>query len=242
MQSRDEKYTVFAAATKKELRNAFSHLSPPLSHLEIGKPVPWKWQNRHFLLLPTGIGTINAALNLGKLLGNSWQLNGIVNIGVAGSMDLELYPLKTPVLIAEEIWPEFGLKEQDGIYPEKLEIPLGYRAGKKFWNRIGFDSLKNIRNLGLNLRENLPVTSSITVAGVTGDLKQAREFRSRYNVGLENMEGFALAWASSLANLPFGELRIVSNLVGSRNQQDRDFQGALEALGIVCKDLINSPD
>ena len=232
-------YIVLSAATKKELKTAlsFSRNVPP--GLRVGEAVTWECGNSCFLLLVTGIGPVNAALNLGNLLGGSARIKGVVNVGISGSFDLELYPLGTPVLVNEEIWPEFGLKSREGIDPMSLGMPLGTMGEEKVWDRIGFDSQQNVKTLlGANL--DLPSAKSLTVAGVTGTREEASKLRRKYNAQLENMEGFALAWACSNAELPFVEIRTVSNLVGSREKHCWDMKRGLQELVKVCRSLLDS--
>ena len=234
----ETKYTVITAATAKELKKALS-FAPTLSgELNTGEVLPWKWQNRDFLLLVTGVGPVNAALHLGKLLGSALSLRGVLNIGIGGSFDPDLYPLRSAALVNREIWPEFGLKTDDAVHPGALGYPLGSVNGERVWDRIEFDSRENIKMLGLHPIDDLPDACSLTVSGATGTLEQAGHLRSLYNAGLENMEGFALAWACLAAGLPFVELRTVSNIVGCREKRYWDIKGGLQALLQSCRALL----
>ena len=60
---------------------------------------------------------------------------------------------------------------------------------------------------------------------------------NRYRAELENMEGFAVAYACARAGVPCVEIRAVSNKVGPRAADEKDFPGALAALGRILPAL-----
>ena len=82
---------------------------------------------------------------------------------------------------------------------------------------------------------------SLTVSGVTADPERAGLLRARHQAGLENMEGFALAYGCAVAGVPFVELRAVSNAVGVRPPESWDLPGALVALGQATQRLFADP-
>ena len=235
----ETKYTVITAATAKELKKALSFAPVLPRELNTGEVLPWKWQERDFLLLVTGVGPVNAALHLGKLLGRSLHLRGVLNIGIGGSFDPDLFPLRSTALVNREIWPEFGLKVENTVQPGALGYPLGSVNGVRVWDRIEFDSRENLKMLGLHPVDDWPDACSLTVSGASGTPEQARHLRNLYNAGLENMEGFALAWACLAVDLPFVELRTVSNIVGCRERRYWDIKGGLQALLQNCRALLD---
>ena len=58
----------------------------------------------------TGVGPVNAALGMGLALAGARQagqaVSLVLNVGVAGSMDLQQAPLRSLWRVEEEIWPE----------------------------------------------------------------------------------------------------------------------------------------
>ena len=78
---------------------------------------------------------------------------------------------------------------------------------------------------------------SLSVAGVSASFARARDLQQRYHAELENMEGFAVAYACARAGVPCVEVRSVSNKVGPRQKDEKDFPGALEALAQVLPSL-----
>ena len=57
----------------------------------------------------TGVGPVNAALGMGLALAGARQaghaVSLVLNVGVAGSMDLQRAPLRSLWRVEEEIWP-----------------------------------------------------------------------------------------------------------------------------------------
>jgi len=218
-----------------EMRAAFSHLGQSITdnsdHLQANI------QGRSMLLLVTGIGPINAGIALSGLLGEFPKPLGVLNLGVAGSFNLEELPLGQPVLVHEEIWPEYGLVKKNGIDPKGLGLPLGKIHGRPVWDRLPLKPQAHARAMGLVLPD-IPQTISLTVAGATGTADRANALRRTYGAAIENMEGFALAWTCARLGIPFLEIRTISNLVGSREQVHWNLQGALRFLGKTIQVLI----
>ena len=225
------KALIVAAATPMEMRAAF----PDCEAIVPGEGGHGflEFCRRRLILLVTGIGPINAGMALGRLLGTGVGPLGVLNLGVAGSFDLEELPLCRPVLVQEEIWPEYGLAGEDGIDPKGIGLAMGMLQGRPVWDRLALSPQDHARRLGLCLPD-CPQTISLTVAGVSGSARRAAMLRRRYTAGIENMEGFALAWTCAVEDVPFVEVRTVSNLAGSRRGSDWDLRGALRVLGEVA--------
>ncbi len=200
---------------------------------------------RPVLALVTGIGVINAALALGRALERHAPA-GVLNLGVAGSFDLGAHPLGAVRLVEAEIWPEYGLLFSGQCAADARGLGFSLDAGKAavpgaVFERLDWNAPAELARLGLNGpgcgRAGLACAASLTVSGVTADAPRAKELSARFGAGLENMEGFALAYAARLAELPFAELRAVSNAVGARPPQGWDLPGALTALGQAAQQI-----
>lgn len=225
---------VLAAATRMEMGAVLAGFLPQESAPGEGC---WKFAShagRRLCLLVTGIGPVNAGLSLGLLLGAQQGLAGVCNLGVSGSFDLQRFPLESAAVPVQEIWPEFGLRTDTEVLPEGLRLaqaPGGLRGqpGPVF-DRLFLQPRADAAAMGLALPEDIPEAVSLSVAGVTASAGLAQEFQTRYQAQLENMEGFALAYACLRRNLPFVAVRSVSNRVGSRSKEDWRLKPALARL------------
>jgi len=198
------------------------------------------------LALVTGIGVVNAALALGRALERA-GISGVLNLGVAGSFDLAAHPLGSVRLVEQEIWPEYGLLFSGAVAADARALGFAQNGvpaseADAVLDRLAWDAPVGLARLGLNATGSGPAglvrAASLTVSGVTADAQRAGELFARFGAGLENMEGFALAYGARRFGLPFAELRAVSNAVGSRPPRDWDLPGALAALGWAAEQIL----
>jgi len=196
---------------------------------------------RNCLLAVTGVGPVNAALSIGRILGERNDIEGVLNLGVTGSLDLRAAPFGSLVAADSEIWPEYGLHTEEGIDPEGIKFPVWEYAeideSCTVWDTIKLEPEDGIRKMNLSVPKDLLKGASMTVSGVTGTEERARMLSDRYNALTENMEGFSFALACLQSRIPFVELRTVSNLVGSRKSEHWKLDDALQALGIRAREL-----
>jgi len=198
------------------------------------------WGLRTLLLLITGIGPVNAAMALGKLVGQKPDLAGVVNMGIAGSFSLQAFPLGSVVGVHTEIWPEFGLYTEEGVDAKGLGFGQGRVREKVVWDLLSLQPDVDAQNMGLELDSGWPRVVSLSVAGVSGTIQRARQLQTQTNADIENMEGFALAWACTVHGLPFVQIRSISNRVGWRSQDEWDMNSAFTSLGRAGKRLLGA--
>jgi len=206
-----------------------------------GAVVELSAHGRLVLALVTGIGVVNAALELGRALSRP-DVTGVVDVGVAGSFDLGAHPVGAVRLVDRECWPEYGLLTTGA--PAADAQGLGFAlngvprtAGDAVFDRLAWNGPAELLAMGLMAQGWTPALS-ITVSGVTADAARASLLRRHFGPCLENMEGFAAAYGAKRAGLPFAELRAVSNPVGSRPPEGWDLPGALAALGQAAGRLL----
>ncbi|MFV0347760.1 MAG: futalosine hydrolase [Halodesulfovibrio sp.] len=239
---------IVATATQKEMEAVLKGFN---GRGRVGCQLPSQGQwcespiNEHQCLLAvTGVGPVNAALTLGRIMGECFGITGVLNLGIAGTFDPQACPLGSAVLAEREVWPEYGLRTAQGVDSRGIAFPLwgGTDPGveqpleQAIWDTVELSPAEDLRRIGLNCPKALTGTS-ITVAGVTGTAEHAAMFRDRYGALTENMEGFALALGCRQAGVPFVELRTVSNVVGSRAAADWKLDEAFVALGAVARSL-----
>ncbi len=204
---------------------------------EQGRAVPLLGTSRPCLGLLTGVGPVNAGLALGRTLG-AHSVFGVVNLGIAGSFDPTVAPLCSTVVAEGEIWPEYGLRDGDHVDPKAIGLPLLRTSDGPVLDRIALQPDDAAQAMQLTLPSDAVRGVSLTVAGVTTTPERMESLRTRYTPLVENMEGFALALGCLQADIPFLEIRTVSNRVGARPPLDWDRDGALEALVCVASVLM----
>jgi futalosine hydrolase len=235
----EPKYLALVTATVQEMKSLLIRNGQEVPFLHTGSPIDWNWKQQSFLLVVTGIGPVNASLEIGKLLGRR-SLKGVINFGIAGAFDTQKHPLLSTVVINKEIWPEYGVITEDGLDAKGLKYPLGWFDNQDIWDRISINLDEQSCRLGIVIPRRWQQGSSLTVAGVSGAPEIARQRHQWYAADFENMEGFALAWACLPKGIPFLEIRTISNRVGSRAQHDWNIRGALEILSEAFEEIFSA--
>ncbi|MBQ9536553.1 MAG: futalosine hydrolase [Desulfovibrionaceae bacterium] len=192
-------------------------------------------------VLSTGIGPINASWGLGQALATlnaqGIQVEQVLVAGLAGAFDLDRNPLLTFCQVTEEIWPEYGL--HDGVevvakafkYPQWATSPQG-----PIYDRVQLADLSTFK-LKDKILQNFQPEKSLSVAGVSASFARTRFLWDNYHAALENMEGFALAYGCLRAGIQCVELRCISNKIGPRKIDEKDFPGALARLAELLPTL-----
>lgn len=229
---------VITTATAKEMKAAFAFTNIP--EVGQGDVVEFELNGRSFLLAVSGVGLVNAAMCAGALFGRT-DVTGMVNLGIAGAYDVEEFPLGSSGYAWKEIWPEYGLLDEDGnVDPKAIGFAQGTVGNRPVWDQLKLNPVNDAARMDLHLPSDSGRAASVTVSSVTGTPSRAGWLKTACSADLENMEGFAFAFGCMQRDLPFLELRAVSNLVGSRYEEDWDLKGAFRELGRVTKLLFTS--
>lgn len=236
----NNQHIALVTATRKEMQAVLGGRTQGLA-LRVNHPEKFMWGPRPVILLITGIGPVNAALALGLLLGKKPGLAGVLNVGIAGSFQPEKVPLGKVVSVQTEIWPEFGLYTEEGLDPQGLGLGQGRVQECVVWDRLDLHPPVQAYQMGLELSSSWPQVKSLSVAGVSGSSARAAELQAKTRAEVENMEGFALAWACAQQEVPFVQIRAISNRVGSRDKTEWNMGLALNSLRQATKRLLG-PD
>lgn len=237
---------LLCAATAAEMLAAVpaGALSYSEADFPLLKPIAFRLGKEGGVACVTGVGPVNAALGMGIVLAQcaaaGQQLRAVINVGLAGSFDLGRWPLGSLHVVREEIWPEYGLHDGRQVVAQAFGFPQWSDGRREVRDRL---TLAGPAELGLALRGGGAAligeagVRSLTVAGVSASVLRVQHLRQLYGAALENMEGFAVAYAAARAGLPCLEVRSVSNKVGPRTAEEKDFPGALLQLGRILPAL-----
>jgi len=227
---------IAVAATALELRAFVAPLVDSLPPLAEGECVTIRAGGRGLALLVTGVGPLNAAYALGRAFGDGGRFQGVINVGIAGSYDLERLPVGEAAVASEEIFPDYGVQEESDVLHEAVGLAQAKGPEGGVWERIPLypRAAAEAMELTPDARESLEAAVQapfLTSGLVSGSPAVAAGLAQRYCALVENMEGFALALGALRAGLPFLELRAVSNPCGSRDKESWDVRGACATLG-----------
>lgn len=180
-------------------------------------------------LLITGVGLPLTAYAVGRTLGNE-NFDLVINAGIAGAFNRKLQ-IGDVVQVVEEQFADIGVEEADGSFVSVHEMGLVEP------NQPPFMHGKLVNNAAMDF-DFLPKAKAISVNKVHGQEESIKKIRSTYAVDLESMEGAAFFYVCLMENVPFLQIRSVSNYVEPRNKDNWDIPLAIDKLNDVLKELI----
>ena len=190
--------------------------------------------DKKVLVTFSGLGKINAAAAAAALL-SSYSVSRLWMWGSAGAYDLAGVEINDVALASEEILGDEGVATISSWQPlDAIGISLIESKGESIFNKMEVDQLelKHSRKL-LRKWESIPssprihVGPFITVSAVSGSTARARMLSNLYGALCENMEGGAVAQICLRYQIPFLEIRGLSNRAGERNKKRWQLSKAL---------------
>lgn len=205
-------------------------IKPFIEHCRISDKLDYIDLELDFLI--TGVGSINTTYALMKHL-QVKKPDVIIMAGIAGAMSKKLN-LGDVVVIKEEALADLGVQEKDS-YKDVFDLKLLSS------NKFPFTKKKLVNPFStLMERTLLPKANSITVNQITSSKKTAELYSKKYKAAIENMEGAALHLVCIKENIPFVQIRSISNYVGERNKKKWQLKEAVENLNKNLIRLIES--
>ena len=199
----------------------------------VGRKPAWSGQldGVPVVLLPCGMGKTNAAHGATALL-ESRRVRGVLGFGVGGAYPGSGLALGDVALASRAIYGDEGVAAPEGwIDTSGIGIPLVERDGRRWFNVFDADaalveaSQRALKAAGIAAR----VGPFVTVSACSGTGARGAELAARFGGLVEGMEGAALAHVAALYDVPFLELRAVSNAVEDRDLSRWRLADAAEA-------------
>ena len=184
-------------------------------------------------VLVTGVGMLSTTYTLTKhLLSTSHKYNLILQAGIGGSYDRS-FTLDSLVQIESERIGDLGAEDHYQFHDV-------FDLGLSNPNAFPFEDGKLTNPVqGLATEINLPKVTSLTVNSTTGSSFTADSRWEKYGCTMESMEGAALHYVCLSENLPFAQVRAVSNYVEARNRAAWNIGGAIKALNEWLKEFLD---
>ncbi len=174
-------------------------------------------------LLTTGIGATNTAHALTCYL-QEQRPQRVVQIGVGGAYPDSGAGVGDLALASKEYYGDLGVRTPNGWQgAEQIGIAV-LDNGHSYYNCFPTDE-QWVQRAAAALPEAL-VGAFVTVQECTGTDELALERGRCFGALCENMEGAAAAHLCALYEVPFAELRAMSNIVEQRRRERWDLRGA----------------
>ncbi len=168
----------------------------------------------------TGVGVAAAAMALGAFC-KMEPPDVMVMVGSAGALPGSGLKTGDMVIADKEILAELGIPMAPGIGDAGGMGLCGIRQEISLDNEMSARLLDHAEKAGRTVHG-----PSLTVVGVSGDLRQARDRAAHFGALSENMEGYALALAGHRFGYRAVEIRGISNQAGDREKSRWDFDRA----------------
>lgn len=201
---------IITAATNGEWMPSFQKINPA-----------YAGTNKRFSVgfHESGIGLLASSVSLMKMFVQETP-SLIIQVGIAGCFDKKV-PLGKVFAVKDDFAGDIGVMENKvwkDLFDLKLDKPNDTPYEKK--------SLPNPWLSQYNLLK-LPTKKGVTINTISTDKNKIDLYSGRYKATLESMEGAALHYMGRDLNIPFIQIRAVSNYVGERNKAKWNMQEAI---------------
>ena len=193
-------------------------------------------QSCHAPFVLTGIGAVNTAHALTQYLVTQPTPSLVIQTGIAGAYVPADVPVGSVVLADTEIYGDLGVMTLGGWRPvEEIGIPLveasGARPARFNYFPLDADLVARASAIGGSLIAR--TGPFLTLSQVTGVRALGDALYERFGALCESMEGAAAAHVCALHDVPFLEVRGISNLVEDRDRSAWRIALAAEAAQAV---------
>jgi futalosine hydrolase len=172
-------------------------------------------------ILISGIGIASTVYHVTKTLMQK-NYNMVIQAGIAGSFTNNLN-LGETVFVSSDTFGDSGIEEV-GSFKTLFASGLVNENDFPFTNGWLVNPHKILNN-GL-----IKTVKAITVNKITDDKKQIDEQINFFNAQVESMEGAAFHYVCLSMNIPFLQLRGISNVVGERDKNKWEMKEAISSL------------
>jgi futalosine hydrolase len=186
--------------------------------------------NNEITILITGIGPVQATYLLTCAILEK-RPGLVIQAGISGSFDYDDTAAGQTVLVKYDAFGDTGMEEK-GIFTTVFDAGF---AGK---NHFPFTDGWLINPHPLLNNSRLPVVRSVTINKVSDSSLQKQQLIDTFSPQTETMEGAALHYVCLQQNLPFLQLRSISNKVGERDKSKWSMKDAVENLNIELQKLL----
>lgn len=176
----------------------------------------------HIQVLITGIGSVHTSYRLTRSILNS-RPDYLLQAGIGGSFSTTCPP-GSAVLVQEDRMGDLGVEEH-GTFHDLFDMNLQQPGVSPYTDR----SLVNTWSKNWQ-QFDLPLVKGITINEITTRSERIAQLQQKYQPVVESMEGAAFHYVALAENIPFMQLRTVSNYVGERDKSKWKMKEAIELL------------
>jgi futalosine hydrolase len=182
-------------------------------------------------ILISGIGLASTTFHLTKKLMQK-KYDVVIQAGIAGTFTND-QNLGDVIFINADTFGDLGI-EETGMFKSLFSSGLANKNDFPFTDGWLLNT-HELLNSGL-----LKTVNAITVNKITDDKKQIQHQQKIFNVQAESMEGAAFHYVCMHMNVPFLQVRSISNMVGERDKSKWKMKDAISNLNDELSKIIRS--
>lgn len=175
-----------------------------------------------------GVGMLQACYQLVDLVRGNYDF--FIQCGVAGSYSDDIEP-GDAVLVHAEILGDLGAEDHDRFL-DVFDLGLSGQDDFPFKNgqlvndrALQFDAFRKVNALSVNC--------------VAGKMSTVTQRKQHFAAGIESMEGAAFHYCCLMQQVPFLQVRGISNKVEPRNKENWQMANAISASHLAVKNILD---
>jgi futalosine hydrolase len=172
-------------------------------------------------VLIAGVGIPSTIYHLQKRLAQI-DYDFVIQAGIAGTFDQDL-PLTKTVIIQKDCFADIGVENYPGIF-SLFDMELANPSQFPFTDGWLLND-----NIFLQ-RQEMPLVNGITVNTIHTNKQHLDFFKQRFSASVESMEGAALHYVCLQEQIPFIQLRSISNIAGDRDKANWKIKESVASL------------
>lgn len=184
---------------------------------------PNTFQNKVYSIhiVISGVGMMNSAFSLAAAFAVH-EFDYALQAGIAGAFDTALQ-LGDVVAVQSEQYGDLGAEDKE----DYIDI---FELGFLDKNTPPFTNGRLINENPSFAGKALPLVNALSVNTVSGKQQSIEARKNRYNCSIESMEGIAFHYACLKHQIPFVQIRAISNYVTPRNKSEWKLKLAVDNL------------
>jgi futalosine hydrolase len=188
--------------------------------------------NHEIDVLISGVGMVATATWCSRVL-TAERFDVALDLGVCGSFKPEIFPGSVVHVVSDRL-VELGAEDGDAFLTIQEMALLGddefpFTGGR----------LVNASPPVLGPLSSMRAVNGITVNTVHGNDESIARVTKRFAPEVETMEGAAFMYACLIQDVPFAQVRAVSNAVERRNRASWKLDEAIANLGAVARQMLD---
>lgn len=173
-------------------------------------------------VLITGVGMVHTSFQLTRHLAQR-RPDLAIQAGIGGSFPPQLVP-GAVVLVERELVGDLGV-EENGVFKDIVDMGFLDAGEKPYTDKW----LVNPDAASWN-KAGLPFAKGNTINEITTRPERIAQLQQKYAVTVESMEGAAFHYVALQEDVPFLQVRAISNYVGERDKSKWKIKEAIVAL------------